>query len=335
MLQGYLANTARCDVLGVSVLWQQASIIVLTSPFNMIVHPTSQRAAALVVTNGLYFARFRLSASGLHLDLDRSLSMPVDALISVLTGAQPEAASLVVAGAEHKAHHRALLWAVRFGCGSDGLKKLLPASRGIDLAGITSSTALFIDSDAIRRGTIMRTKPVRQAVAPADAPITPGSHWQLDGYGHIVTMSVVDKSTYQWLILDAVSDVGYADSCKSSDQTSCFAFLDKWHAAEVALGHTPREVRVDAAPNLNTDLFREACAQRYGVHVPPAAGDDHDWIPKCEAAQDPLTRCAEADIKRAEKGRGYFLLAREYALLRRNFRVKSGATKSLLHLHMG
>ena len=333
-LIGHVADSARRDVLGTTPLWSQAGIAVLTHPFNVVIDVRSSRTEPLVSQNGLSFIRFKPLEHGVDLLLTQHLTMDVDSLMAFLTAKNPSTPDIVVAGVEHRVQHRALLWAARLGADSDGLKKLLKATRGIDLTTISSDTARFIDSDTIHRGTTMRRAPVSR-VDPVDATTSPGTNWQLDGYGHMTAQSLIDGTTYQWVVIDAVSDLGYSENSKSSSQASCIAFLDKWHKAELALGHKPVELRIDAVPNLNADGFRTTCASRYEVHVPPAAGGDHENIAKTEAAQDPLTRKAEASLRRAEKNRSYFLPARGYALTVRNFRVKRGETKSRIHIHTG
>ena len=340
-IQCHQSTSLRRDVLGVCPFWREAGVAVLTHPFNLVVHAKSMRVNPLYVQNDLYFIDFVLVSTGVRLQLQECpLPMTYEALMVMLTASAPEQSVIetvgAIAGAERGVYQRAQLWAVRFGTHSAGLKLILPASRGIDLAKLSPAVAAFIDSDAIRRGAALRNRPVRKAVAPADAPAVPGTHWELDGYGHVMAPSVEKLNTYQWIIMDAVSDFGYAQSVQSSNQESVLEFLDAWFAEESSkYGHTPCVLSVDAVPNLNTADFRAECHRRYGVFVPPAAGDDHEQIPHCEAAQDPLTRQAEADIKRAERSRSFFLLARAYAMVRRNARVKSGESKSRIHVHTG
>ena len=335
ILHGDVAAALRRDVIGTSVLWRQSSIAVLTHPFNVVVHAPSRRVGSATVINDLYYIAFVVRDAGLELLLGEHLfPFAVDDLHAMLTADAPEVPT--ISTIEHRAHHMALVWAVRLGTDGDGLKRAIVASRGINVK-VTPDAARLIASDAIRRGTIMRRRPVAARIDPADAPTDSGTHWQIDGWGHMTSGTVFDRAaTYMWVLVDEVSDFAHGLIVHSSNQQSVIDFLDVWHAAEVAFAHTPKALRVDAVPNFNTSDFRALCAARYQLHVPEAAGGDHDGaIPRCEAAQDPFTRGAESMVKRAGKGASYFLLARLYKLVTRNHLVKYDKAQSRFHHHTG
>lgn len=80
---------------------------------------------------------------------------------------------------------------------------------------------------------------------------------------------------------------------------------------KLCYAHRPLVLNIDAVPNLNAPDFRVQLAKLFALHVPEAAGDDHEQVAKVEAAQDPMTRDAEAMLLRApDAGRGFFLVAR-------------------------
>ena len=54
-----------------------------------------------------------------------------------------------------------------------------------------------------------------------------------------------------------------------------------------------------------------------------------------EAAQDPLTRMAEAMLKRRSWSKAFFLHARSYAVQVRNHKVAHGQTHTRIHRHTG
>ena len=127
----------------------------------------------------------------------------------------------------HRAHHQAVVWAVRLGSDSDQLKLVIKASCGIDIT-VSPDAARFIRSDSIRSATVAHVKPVPRAVSAAETPTQSGTHWQIDGWGHLQTPSVVDHGcSYMWVLVDEVSDIPYGSSTKSSSQTSVIEFLDR------------------------------------------------------------------------------------------------------------
>ena len=97
----------------------------------------------------------------------------------------------------------------------------------------------------------------------------------------------------------------------STPPESLFEFLDVWQVEEKALDHQPKILIFDACPTWATAMtFSPKVAARYGCKVIIADGGDHNTLPKMEAAQDPLTRMAEAMIKRRGWSKGFFLHAR-------------------------
>jgi hypothetical protein len=106
-----------------------------------------------------------------------------------------------------------------------------------------------------------------------------------------------------------------------------FEFLDVWRVEEKALDHKPKVIIFDACPTWATaSTFSSKVAARYECKVVIAAGGDHNKLPKMEAAQDPLTRMAEAMLKRRGWGKGFFLHARAYAVQVRNHKVANHQT---------
>ena len=336
-ISAVISARARRDIVSVSMLWRDASIAMLPAPWNLIVHGRTGRVASIVETNGLYFLTVRICDGGIYVTFgELCLPIPASSLEMLLTAAQPEAASaLTIQAAQRTTVQEQQVWAIRFGVDATGLARILPATQGMPFSKVTPAAAVIIDSDTIRKGVAMRKTPRPNRIRPADAPSSPGTHGEIDGWGHMSVGSIADGGTYMWTYYDSVSDFGYASSTKSSSQESCLNFLVQVYATEVSLGHTPKVLKVDAVPNLNTPSFRKLVFEQFQVHVPTVGGGDHDHIPHCEAAQDPATRRAEAMVKRASKPKNYFILARIYAVILRNFCVKKGESKSRYHIHVG
>ena len=75
-LEGSVSDGLRRDVIGVSNLWKQAGIAVLTHPFCVVIHAASRRVAPLVVRNDLYFIAWTLCPDGLELCLTHKTKHP-------------------------------------------------------------------------------------------------------------------------------------------------------------------------------------------------------------------------------------------------------------------
>ena len=334
-LIGRLSADARRNVAGTTELYRQLCIAVLLEPWNVAVHIPTRSIIELFTPNGLTFMPLDIDCNGVSIKCSgKTVCMNPLELLSLMTATQPECSS--VASDETDRHRVALLWAMRFDTDSAGLKKLIVAARGVPIASVTPNAARLIDADRFRIASVAKRAPNLRSIRPSDKPTKPGTHWQLDGWGHMSVPCVVDKSTYQFLITDSMSDVLYVHNSVDSTQTTVFIFLDLWQSWETALEHKPVELRVDAVPNLNTPEFRQECARRYNLYVPEAAGNDHEHVARIEAAQDPVTRAADASYNRANRpGLRFFLRARQYAAVKRNFRCSPNETKSRIHIHTG
>ena len=197
-----------------------------------------------------------------------------------------------------------------------------------------TSAARLIDSDVIRIAANLRRAPTTQKAPALHRPTEIGHTFQLDGFGHVGTKAVGGSDTYQWVIIDAVSDYMYDHLTCTSNQASLFEFLDIWHTNETALGHSPKVIIFDACPTWAFDpAFIPLIATRYKCKAIIAAGGDHNRIPKLEAAQDPLTRMAEAMLKRRAWSKGFFLHARSYAVQIRNHKVAHHQRHTRIHRH--
>jgi hypothetical protein len=188
----------------------------------------------------------------------------------------------------------------------------------------------------IRIATNLRNAPTVQQAPALHRPTEIGHTFQLDGFGHIGTKAIGGSDTYQWLIIDAVSDYMYEMTTCTSSQATLLEFLDTWLANETAIGHNPKVIIFDACPTWAFDpSFIPLIASRYKCKAIVAAGGDHNRIPKMEAAQDPLTRMAEAMLKRRVWSKGFFLHARSYAVQIRNHKVAHHQTHTRVHRHTG
>ena len=127
----------------------------------------------------------------------------------------------------------------------------------------------------------------------------------------------------------------YGHNCVDSTQETVFEFLDVWHAAEVALGHTPREMRVDAVPNLNTpglsqpnvlDATSSSCPKQLEGTMNMSHASN---VPKTNSLATRMHRTSGQTPPVCNTTYDAAL----YSMFRRNFRCKSDETKSRVHIH--
>jgi hypothetical protein len=328
-INGVLAPTGRRDLLGITPMWDAVQLTFLPEPWLLAVHPASGRATTMVRWNGLFIVNAALTATGIALVLDKVLK-PHDLSARVLYS------STEVSAVDVPSHHKYLLLAAQMHVDASGLRRLAGTSTTFDFKTVPSTAARLIDSDVIRTAANLRNAPTVQRAPALHRPTEIGHTFQLDGFGHVGTKAAGGSDTYQWLIIDAVSDYMYEQTTCTSSQATLLEFLDTWLANETAIGHNPKVIIFDACPTWAFDSsFVPLIASRYKCKAIVAAGGDHNRIPKMEAAQDPLTRMAEAMLKRRVWGKGFFLHARSYAVQIRNHKVAHHQTHSRIHRHTG
>jgi hypothetical protein len=328
-INGVLAPTGRRDLLGVTPMWDAVQLTFLPEPWLLAVHPASGRAATMARWNGLFIVNAALTATGIALVLDKVLK-PHD--LSARVSYLPTEISAV----DVPSHHKYLLLAAQMHVDASGLRRLAGTSTTFDFKTVPATAARLIDTDVIRAAANLRNVPTVQQAPALHRPTEIGHTFQLDGFGHIGTKAAGGSDTYQWLIIDAVSDYMYEHTTCTSSQATLLEFLDTWLVNETAIGHNPKVIIFDACPTWAFDpSFIPLIASRYKCKAIVAAGGDHNRIPKMEAAQDPLTRMAEAMLKRRVWGKGFFLHARSYAVQIRNHKVAHHQTHTRIHRHTG
>ena len=165
---------------------------------------------------------------------------------------------------------------------------------------------------------------------------------QGDALGPISTPSIIDGTNTELSLIDYATD--YSFSCTVSSQTT-LAWI-QFLSMCVLISKTQFQVevqciRLDRAPmltancaDLNKESIRSALL-KLGTLVEFAARNRPQGIAKCEGSHDPITRAAEAMLRRSQRGRAFFLGARAYARLIRQRRTARNATKPRYTLYTG
>ena len=328
-ISGVLAPTGRRDLFGITPMYDAIGLTFLPEPWLLAIHPASGRAAPMIRWHGLFMMDANITATGISFKFDKVLK-PLD--LSSLVSYSPSEVSTV----DVQTHHKFLLLAAQMHMDSSGLRRHAGAASIFDYKTVPANAARLVDSDGIRIASNLRRTPTADKAPAMQRPTEIGHTFQVDGFGHVGTKAVGGMNTYQWLLIDAVSDYIYDKLTTTSNLESLFEFLDVWLVEEKALDHKPKVLIFDACPTWATSsTFSSKVAVRYGCKVIIAAGGDHNKLPKMEAAQDPLTRMAEAMLKRRGWSKGFFLHARAYAVQVRNSKVANHQTHTRIHRHTG
>ena len=328
-ISGVLAPTGRRDLFGITPMYDALGLTFLPEPWLLAIHPASGRAAPMLRWNGLFMMNATITVTGISFRLDKVLR-PLD--LSSLVSYSPSEVSTV----DVQTHHKFVLLAAQMHMDSSGLRRHAGAASIFDYKTVPANAARLVDSDGIRIASNLRRTPTADKAPAMHRPPDIGHTFQVDGFGHVGTKAVGGMDTYQWLLIDAVSDYIYDKLTTTSNLESLFEFLDVWLVEEKALDHKPKVLIFDACPTWATaPTFSSKVAVRYGCKVIISAGGDHNKLPKMEAAQDPLTRMAEAMLKRRGWSKGFFLHARAYAVQVRNHKVANHQTHTRIHRHTG
>ena len=297
---------ARHSILSESYLVDRGVTIVKSCKRQSMIFP-DQSEVELERVNGLYFCEASLEC----LDPTRTAAMT-----------------------QLKADDNALLWAARLSVGPKDLIKISKAVRGIDVDRIPEKTAEAIDRDRFRRLQCSKKRPVNDTPV-RDLAEMPGEVFICDGFGKHSAASPIDGAVYQLHAIDEKTDFGYVKSVTSHTVEDWMGFLREVALDARAHGHTPKVFRFDQAPELRSKSLEDRINRELGMQVELTPRSHHEGVGRVEINNDILTRRAEANLQRAQKGTAFLLPAREYAQKILNLKPSGASSESRFQRYYG
>ena len=216
-----------------------------------------------------------------------------------------------------RADELAMLWAARMGIDASKLIKLSNAVHGINIRNIAKSTAELINLDRFRRFACSKKQPTPAQPVTSKAQRA-GEGFHCDTTGKHAAKSVADGAHFALHAVCEYTDFGYIATSSNHTVDTWVAFIRHVVLHARTLGHNPKWVRFDQAPELRSDELKERIESELGILVQLAPRTHPQSIHAAERTQGQLYLMAEADLQRAEKGPAWLLPGVVYAQYKRN-----------------
>ena len=153
-----------------------------------------------------------ITTTGISFKLDKMLK-PHD--LSALISCKAHEVSVV----DVPSHHKYVLMAAQMHVDASGLRRLAGTAPTFDFKTVPTTAARLIDTDMITIAANLRKAPAVQRAPALHRPTEIGHTFQVDGFGHVGVKAAGCSDTYQWLIIDAVSDYMYLSLIHISEPT--------------------------------------------------------------------------------------------------------------------
>ena len=303
------------NILSESVLLDEYNILACKDPPQL--QRFGQPICPLERRNGCWYAKLRLRAPTI------AANDPLPPAIASAATTEPTAAASV------RVDDAALLWAARLGLDADGLSKTARAVHG--LSAFDSLTPRQRDAIAANEHrAIAQARHAPTGSTPLrDRATEPGELFVCDGYGWHHAASPTDGAHYQFSAVCEYSSYGYIATAKTHTIDDWIEFLRSVLLDARALGHNPKRLRFDLAPELRSGNFKKRVEDELKVAVELTPREHHQGVGRAERNHDTLTRMGEMMLRQANLDTQWLLPARAYAqwLLNRRAFAASGESR--------
>ena len=319
-LSGGASPQANRNILPESGLWDLYHCECRKEPHMRIeTHGTS---IAMTRRNGLYFVLVRVRTN----DEGRSCMQ-----LEGVPNRSGRTKSPFAQVADHR-HHDFQLWCARNDAHTErDVRLALNLCKKPPFKTITDSMLRTLREDEAVKLALIRRHP---AGGPSSNPPTePGQLITFDGLGPIGTPSIDDGFTYEMNGIDVWSDFSWSATTVLHTTEHWVFFCTTVFLICQKEGVKVITMRFDLSPDFgDKDSFSpeglRAKLLLLGVLVEFAARNHPQGICHSEQNHDPITRSAESMIRRAARGRAFFLPARRYARIKLNHKCERGQTVS-------
>ena len=222
-----------------------------------------------------------------------------------------------------------VMWGARLCLDSKGLKKLVQAVKGTGIKAVTHKMALIADACKFRAASVLRRQPVPRGHT---REFLPGQCFEYDVWGPAGAPSANGGERFDLHAVCVASGYAHARKTHNHVATTVLTFMTELVAKERSFGHVVLIVRMDRAPEHESEELREGM-RNMGVVLELTPRYHHEGVGRCE--NDYTQRMAEMFTRRAELTLGFILDARMHAWLCRNVRCAAGRAHTRQEEHTG
>ena len=242
------------------------------------------------------------------------------------------------------------VWAARLVTGTDGIKMIKKAVKGMDEMKVpTASDIHIIEHDKHRLAQAAKRKPTNVTRDPKERIYTPGSRFVIDAFtyaGKEQVTQIADRTGVRaptcclTAIDDSDSNYVYAFNSATHTTNDWFDFLSHVVAAEKVLNHEVKVFKFDRAPEIDCETLKRRVESELHVRVLIGPSGEHECVARAEALMDSSARATEAMIQRAKRNLGseprrFQALAHKYALYLNNRRPDKDGKPTHMQRHCG
>ena len=244
------AGATAVDILSTAKLFDDTGIITMLDPEPHLRMPEPSLTRVPLQRRGRYYMLDAL-VTPLHGAMIASVCAASRA--TDVDAAPPGVQGRVLVDAASTSLDENDMWAARLCLSSRGLKKLVQATIGTGVKSVTHRMASLADACTFRAASVLRRKPVPRGHT---REFLPGQCFEYDVWGPAGAASVNGGEAYDLHAVCVATGYGHAIKTRNHKARTVIDFISDMVAAERAFGHTVMIVRMDRAPEHESDELR-------------------------------------------------------------------------------
>ena len=324
IVSGPYNEDARRNILSESWLFDTYGARAFKEPVMKILFGDNDTFIDIYRRNGLYFVKGTVFSKEGYTQIAKSKE------------AYSFEANMVNApyGDKISGQQRALLWAARLGGGERTVLEAVTSTIGTGLGKLTTNMKKAIAEDVLRKRAWMRHKPVKSI--GQGATLEPGELLVIDFSGPEAAPGVCDGAHYLALAVCAATTYAYDGAMTGISPAVVIQFIMACISAEKLIGNTVKRIRIDADPKLVKAIGVQELESKLNailVVLQAGPGHRHESVAHAEQRIDTTTRVALEMLARAQRGRAFKILYKQYANQVLNYRCRRGDEKSRYERH--